>query len=292
MATRRLLRYSALLFGALPAFASGQMAPDDAAGCYDLFLGSWLPAEPGGDSMYYALPTRMHLSVTHHEYAGDSSLPFTVTEAPGAMPSIHRYSGWGIEGDSLLMIFTTGFAGVSVRVAGLDTLRGTASTFSHGFGTFRRIATVEAPRVDCASTLEESRRAAYRYSPVVRLAEGDSLVLAGPVDASLVADRPTRMSVIVTDQPLPPYEECERVELWLREADTISSIRLHCAPGVDFEHILAKLHASLGSPTHRSVIGARPSAAWSSRLIVIQLLGGVPGGDRGAVISLRSPRHD
>ena len=273
-----------------PAAASGQT--ERVLGCYDLYLGTWAPNDPGGDSIYYAPPTRVLLTADSGAGLGHTPRGYALLAAPSAMPSLHQYSWWTFSGDSILMHWSSGFSGVNLRLAGGDTLRGVARTFSDVVPGPRFTAEVVAPRVECTAPITEiGRRLAYRLSPVVRLESGDSLVLDGTVDSTLVASRLAPGSLVVRGRALAPYDGAARLEVVTRQDGTVWSIRMRYPSGVGFDRLLSQLTQSLGSPTSGPRMVPRPSATWSSRLLYISLSENLTSNDAGLVVSVTSQRR-
>jgi hypothetical protein len=260
-------------------------------GCYDIILGSWSPADPGGDSIYYAPPTRVRLTTEPGKRLGGAPHGYAVTPTPGAMPSLHEYSWWVLNGDSVAIHWTTGFSGVSVRLAGQDTLRGAARTLTDVVSGPIYATDVSAPRVDCSGPLDETRQLRHRFPPIVHLTDGDSLVLDGSVNSALVLSRPSARSLFVRGTPHPPYDGANQVEVWLREDDSIRAIRLHYAPGIGFDELLARLTGHLGAPTSSPRTPPRRVAIWSSRLLYISVSENLPSNDSGLIISVHSQRR-
>lgn len=272
---------------------AAQQVEQRVLGCYDVDVGRWEPPELTGDSIYFMPPTRMRLTMDT-----TSRVPYrvggrVVEAAPGAMPSLHSTGRWDILGaDSLAIVWGNGFAGVNVRFAIADTLRGMATTGTDVVGAQRHTAEVLAMPVACDAPVPESRRIRYRYSPVVRLESGDSIVLEQPVDSALIERRPSARSAFLRAAPLAPYAGADQVEISLREDGTIRDIRLHFGSDVDWGVLVSTLTSEYGLPTSGPHETPVRMAIWSSRLLSISIMGGRGGREGGPMVSLRSHRRE
>ncbi|MEX1183346.1 MAG: hypothetical protein WEF86_08925 [Gemmatimonadota bacterium] len=236
-------------------------------GCYDVDVGPWSPHEPS-DSIYYMPPARMQLSLAVSS-GGLLSQGYAVEPAPGAMPSIHRYSSWNAAGPgALTMSWSTGFAGMHVRLSGRDTLTGELRAFTDVVGVQRYTAGVRAVRVDCDAALDPSRRRAWRYPPIVRLASGDSLMLGTAPPAHLNV-LPGPSGYVLETSPLPPYHDAKSVTVHMRDG-VVSAVVLQYPDEVEFDTLLVRLTRELGPPTSVRQTDWR-WAAWSARLVSISV---------------------
>ena len=102
----------------------------DVVGCWELRMGAWRPALMlGPDERIVTPPSRILIDSTigTRPYERRNLL---VRPAPGATPSVHRYSWWNMgRADSIQLRWTTGFSGVNMSLDHQgDTLRGVAET--------------------------------------------------------------------------------------------------------------------------------------------------------------------
>ena len=113
-----------------PVAAKPLVVWPNVVGCWELRLGAWSPALMlGGDERIITPPSRVLIDSTvgTRPYERRNLL---LRPAPGAAPSVHRYSWWNMgRGDSIQLRWTTGFSGVNMSLAHEgDTLRGLAAT--------------------------------------------------------------------------------------------------------------------------------------------------------------------
>jgi hypothetical protein len=102
----------------------------DVVGCWDVRMGAWAPALMlGPDERIVTPPSRVLIDSTigTRPYERRNLL---LRPAPGAAPSVHRYSWWNMgRADSIQLRWTTGFSGVNMSLEHRgDTLRGVAET--------------------------------------------------------------------------------------------------------------------------------------------------------------------
>ena len=149
-------------------------------GCWELRMGAWSPQLMlGGDERVVTPPSRVLIDSTigTRPYERRNLL---LRPAPGAAPSVHRYSWWNMgRGDSIQLRWTTGFSGVNMLLAHEgDTLRGIAET-TWDFDRQVQQANVTMWRVACdaaAPTLAgDSLRRNVPFNPSMHVAERGSL---------------------------------------------------------------------------------------------------------------------
>ena len=149
----------------------------DVVGCWELRMGAWSPTIMlGPDERIVTPPSRVLIDSTigTRPYERRNLL---LRPAPGAAPSVHRYSWWNMgRADSIQLRWTTGFSGVNMSLEHEgDTLRGVAET-TWDFDRQVQHADVTMWRVGCDAA-----------APVLA---GDSLHRNIPFSASMhVAER-------------------------------------------------------------------------------------------------------
>ncbi|HZO18034.1 MAG TPA: hypothetical protein VFB46_03530 [Gemmatimonadaceae bacterium] len=152
----------------------------DVVGCWELRMGAWRPTLAlGNDERIVTPPSRVLIDSTvgTRPYERRNLL---VRPAPGATPSVHRYSWWNMgQGDSIQLRWTTGFSGVNMSLSHEgDTLRGQAET-TWDFDRQVQTADVVMWRVRCdadAPTLAgDSLRRNVPFNPSMHVAERGSL---------------------------------------------------------------------------------------------------------------------
>lgn len=128
------------------------LTQESVAGCYDVHLGDWASKlEVVGDSLLTSLPSRVLLENSPSPYKGDQER-LSMRAAPRALPSVHPITYWVVDGDSVRVLWSTAFGGISatVRDEG-ESLVGQAESFS-GFGSEVQNARLSLTPIDCAST--------------------------------------------------------------------------------------------------------------------------------------------
>lgn len=263
----RLALHSSIVTTALLLASSAAAQTEQSlVGCYDIRLEPWAPQSPGGDSTYYAPPPRVQLSVGGGRGLGGQVRDNAVEPAPGAMPSVHGMRTWSLIGsDSIRVVLSTGFSGLSLRLAIADTLHGYAETFTDVVPGPKFTARARAIPVSCEAPLLEENRIGFRFSPAVRFADSDSLVIDSPLSPRLDS---ARAGPHIVGRPLEPYSGAERTEVALRPDGTLRSIRIYYPAAMSFDVLVQQLIAAHGVPTS-SYDDRTRMRLWSSRLLTI-----------------------
>ena len=163
-----------------PAAPTPLAAWPDVVGCWELRMSAWHPALMlGADERIITPPSRVLIDSTigTRPYERRNLL---LRPAPGAAPSVHRYSWWNMgRGDSIQLRWTTGFSGINMSLSHEgDTLRGFAET-DWDFDRQRQQAAVTAWRVQCeakAPTLAgDSLGRNIPFNPSMHVAERGSM---------------------------------------------------------------------------------------------------------------------
>ena len=162
---------------AAPAVAPSPLASwPDVVGCWELRMGAWRPALMlGPDERIVTPPSRVLIDSTigTRPYERRNLL---LRPAPGATPSVHRYSWWNMgRADSIQLRWTTGFSGVNMSLDHEgDTLRGVAETtwdferqVQHADVTMWRVACDAAAPVLAGDSLRRN----VPFSPSMHVAE-------------------------------------------------------------------------------------------------------------------------
>ena len=150
--TRILIVSSCLCFGATRMIAQRfdtVSVVRRVAGCWTVTMSTYAPPMVlRGDSVYSKPPRRIELDSMRGAgpFARDG---WALSPARGVPLSVHRFSYFHpIAGDSLELVWTSGFSGLTIRAAiSADTLRGVARTF-WDFGRPEQLAPVVLTR-DC-----------------------------------------------------------------------------------------------------------------------------------------------
>lgn len=148
-------------------------------GCWELRMDAWQPTLMlGADERIITPPSRVLIdsAIGTRPYERRNML---LRPAPGAAPSVHRYSWWNLgRGDSVQLRWTTGFSGVNMSLAlARDTLRGYANT-QWDFQRTPQQAEVTGWRVPCDQgpiLAGDSLQRNIPFSPSMHVAERGSL---------------------------------------------------------------------------------------------------------------------
>ena len=165
-----------IVVAAPPVAASPLASWPDVVGCWELRMGAWRPALMlGPDERIVTPPSRVLIDSTigTRPYERRNLL---LRPAPGATPSVHRYSWWNMgRADSIQLRWTTGFSGVNMSLDHEgDTLRGTAETtwdferqVQHADVTMWRVACDAAAPVLAGDSLRRN----VPFNPSMHVAE-------------------------------------------------------------------------------------------------------------------------
>jgi len=250
-----LLRLATVLFMAyvsvVPTSLLAQDLTSSAFGCYDVEIGTWVPAlEMGLDSLTLAPPSRVVMdTIQNPPGQGSFSRYHQLRVPPGALPSVHSYSGWIAQGDS-------------IRLAWSDLLHGFAAEVREVPGGFsgRAHSMWDSPR-EPQSAPFHLKRVSCESTPLVSLED------QRPIPSSiLVADGP-RLELGETFAPGPDWEVRIRrvfilndveveglgrvrfVEAKVREDGELFSISVYLPFDSDFDAHAARLMEEIGVPS-------------------------------------------
>ena len=260
---------SVLVTLVLVGWTEAQAQTSRYAGCYDVYLGTWSPGPLPSDSIHYLPPTRVQLSERPADDFSGRTRGNGIDAAPGAMPSIHRHIWWNIIADSVQLTWSTGFAGITARVGGSETLRGRGRRFVDVVPSGSYTVPIELARIDCGAPVPEERREHYRFSPTVMLLNGAELTLDSIPREDRAIERLTDRSILVHSGALPPYDGTDRIEVRLNADGSIRAVHLRYPEPVRFSEAVSALKAQFGEPT--SVRATPLWATWSSRLMYVSV---------------------
>ena len=214
--------------------------------CYNVAISEW-PADSdyGGDSLEVAPPPRVRV---HGARSSGDTTPGIIAELPGVMPSVHSHASWRyIVPDSLMMVWSTGYGGVVLRLGGRpDSLKGSAESFFDYRGG--HMTGAMATLVDCSAEIPEGARAVRRFHVGVPLASGDTLIVGGRLSPTLDLDSTRTARVQVREVPVGAFRRATSVTV-----DTVGSIITFII--IDYPHtvsvaeLAAELEAVIGPPT-------------------------------------------
>lgn len=271
-------------------------AQDSLTGCYDLELGPWtsdIPSE--SDSLYVTPPPRIRLDSAQGRGLGDRPQNFALTPAPGALPSLHRYSWWKwTSPDSIELAWTTGLSGLRMHLAVEGSvLSGIAETF-WDFTRERQRAQAVATPVACDSALPEEERMSYRFPRGIGFEDADSVLLGLPLPRTGldVEEEDGRIYEVhrVRGRFAAPFEEAESARVAVDpEEGAVRRIRVRYPEGEDYDRIIERMVAAFGQPTNRwsrELDSGYVSwmTSWSGRLVSIGAYGGRNDRERAVTV--------
>lgn len=189
---------AALLTAALGHAPLGAQEPTtDLTGCYDIKVGDWLapervpgqPAHPPpdetADSATFEIPPRIQFAGVFRDFYGRLTSRTRIMVPEGALPSEHGFMSGALVGDSLLLGFNDGFAGVWGKLA--PSGNGWAGIVSTHIDTSIRSnrRPVELTPVSCDSPPPVSIDAMRPLTRSVELEGGAVIDLGSPLPESL-----------------------------------------------------------------------------------------------------------
>lgn len=256
------LLFSAFLALPHPTRAQG-LRPAEVRGCWDLQFGAWdpPPAQPL-DTLRYLPPPRVELDTVPLSESGPESQSFIARPAPNSRGTRHRFSGWRIEGDSILAGWSTGYVGVRLHL-GLegDNLLGYAETFSDAYqpgdGDYR--ARVTAVRIPC-STAPDFPDAGSRFVlRSITLESGESIELGKPLpDRDLIESRRNNRTFVIRGPARGVFAGASEIRVEEARSGVIREIRLLFPPGTSAEELRTGLEEVMGGkgnlPSGNSVL--------------------------------------
>ena len=231
-----------IVFATVPL--SAQERPTELTGCYDVTVGDWyvvkeagldwlkvpLPDEEGGDSITYEIPPRIEFEGPFSGLS-DPATPRTEIILPeGVLPSTHRFKYGYVSGDSLNLLFSTGYAGVTATLGRSgDRWVGIARTFVDIEPHQVNARPIDLISVSCDSPPSASIDAMLPITRSVELEGGLAITLGEPLPEALETTAARRNTVTVTGRTTGLFAGAESVEaevgargvthIWLYYAD-------------------------------------------------------------------------
>lgn len=280
---------------------SAQEPTTELTGCHDLIVGDWFvlmygddgPEAPllhqRGDSLDFELPSRIEFAGSYSRT--DPEHPWTRIVVPGgALPSIHHHSIARFAGHLLHISFSTGHAGMDIRlVRSMEGWSGMATTFVDYSGEQVNARAVTLIPASCASPPPVSIDAMRPLARSVELEGGLVIILDRPLPESVLIEafpgRPGRFHVAGRTTALFGSTDSIRIEMGKSrsspDVEVVYYIELFY-PKDYFEVLAARLRDVFGSPTPGTAF------SWHNRVTRMDLLDYVSrdGGRRLAVLQL------
>lgn len=242
------------------------------ASCYDLAIGPWPDGSHiEGDSLTFAPPPRVMMD-TLSTYRGPVSAGMVLREAPGTIPSVHPFSYWQLNRDSVDLVWSTGFAGLSARLAiSADSLHGIVRTFSDALHLPPLEARITALPVRCDEEPPVSLESQRRVPTGLTLRDGGSVRLGqylGEVEQARVGE--DRRTARLTEPLARPFTSVPDVQLMADTEGRIGILRFPLPTASDWDAVVRSITAEFGRPnsraSHRAEDIESETLEWSNRM--------------------------
>ena len=239
---------SLILAGALSPEASGQSV----AGCYDVEIGEWTPPPSGGDSLYFAPPSRVVLdTLSVPNFRRGYSI---LRVAPGALPSIHPLSGWVSQGDSIRLEWSRNLNGLTAVVGEVPGgYRGEARSVWHCFREVRT-ASFGLRKATCDSRPPVVLQDQRPLAPPISISDGPRMELMkaftpGPEWKPRELEELAATVYSLNDVQVQSLGLARSIEVTVSGNRDLHPINIHLASDFDFDASVLRLTDELGPPT-------------------------------------------
>lgn len=274
----------------IPGPGAGQgLTPEQVLGCYDIQLGPWdQPDSLTFDSLRYQPPPRVEFDTVAFDPRSADTGPFLVRPAPGSRASRHRFTLWGIEGDSIRASWTTGFVGLSVTMVPEDgVLRGYALTVTDVEGSRRYRAEVVASPVSCSAPPEFPASESQWVVRKVDLGTGASVVLGEPLpEERHVSGKSSEFGYVFHGPAQGLFEGAILVKARVPGHEVVTQIRMEFPATMTLETLVERLEAEMGHAGIRHDVGGMVLVSWED---VTATLSVASSGDQ-LTVNLWDPR--
>lgn len=249
------------------ATTQAEQESTELTGCYDVTEGNWVveetppgedaylvPSEQGYDSVEYQIPPRI-------QFAGPSARQPSATRVvvpEGALPTPHRYTTGEIIGDSLFLVFSTGYVGVRAALARSGTgWSGAARTWVDHTPQQVNARPVELTRVPCDSPPPVSSDVMRAIPRTVELESGLAITLGEPLPGSLEITAPepdsvqrvsVRLPVGIVDRTRGLFGTTRDISVDLTQDGLVWRIRLWYSGAEDHATLEARLRSWYAEP--------------------------------------------
>lgn len=278
-----------------------QEPTSELTGCYDITVGDWIVEEPAPgqsprsppnetiDSATYEIPPRIEFAGTFRDFDGRLTSRTRIVIPEGALPSVHGFMSGALVGDTLVLRFNTGFAGVWGKLAqSRNGWVGIVSThIDTGVQSNRR--PVELTQVSCDSPPPASIDAMRPIARSVELEGGAVIALGKPLPESLeMAPGQLRYFRVVgrTTGLFGTTDSISVLAGWDQEVVRIVLVY----PVDDYERLAARFRDVLGS-SRGPWLGREPSLHWRNRITYLDLSHARVGTTRVALVESRLRAH-
>ena len=287
-----------LASGAWSVSASAQVTEADLLGCYDVNAsGEWRldasnPDSPyseraaevlAGDSVFYVMPPRIRLAGP----LADAGGAWEIVVPEGAMPTRHRFMRYGVQDDTLMLSFSTGYSGAVARLGATEEVAwmGHVRTFDDYTG-LRWSRRIDLASVPCDAPPPVPSSVIRPVPRTVQLVGGATIALGEPLPESLETSRRRSGALTVIGRTEGLFATTDSIAVAVGEAPgRIGRIQLIYLDPDMSSVIEARLTEAFGPPTRGG--GMDPAGIeWRNRVSRVWL-------SRGArfTVNLRDYRY-
>jgi len=208
-----------------------QEPPTELTGCYDITAKDLLTDDLVGSGLEHEIPRRIEFAGPFRGWDASDTSSTQIVVPEGALPSVHRWMTGEIAGDSLNLLFSTGYGGVEATLGWTgDRWVGTARTFRDFGPPFKFDAgPIELVPVSCDLPPPVSIDAMLPITRSVELEGGLAITLGEPLPEALETTPARRNTVTVTGRTTGLFAGAESIEvvigdrrvthIWLYYAD-------------------------------------------------------------------------
>ncbi len=220
----------------------------------------------------------------------------SLTVAPNALPSVHGLTGWRLEGNTVVVSWSTGYAGLRARLLPADGLWiGEAESFwDFPRERQRRRLTLSPVACDAPLTITESDQKFVPRS--LRLSNGTELTLLDPYNPNERWERrPGKRSRWIYRESIDRVGPTEEIRISPDRQDRLQVIVARLHSDTDFVALVERLAAWLGPPsgtaTHSWAEVESESVGWRNRTTSLSLMRSRRIGEEWHVTVLLSERR-
>ena len=260
---------------------SAQERSGELTGCYDITVGDWIVDEPAPgqpprplphetiDSATYEIPPRIEFAGAFRDFDGRLTSRTRIVIPEGALPSVHGFMSGALVGDTLLLGFNDGFAGVWGKLApSRNGWMGIVSThIDTGAQSNRR--PVELTQVGCDSPPPVSIDAMRPLARSVELEGGAVIALGKPLPESLEMAPGQQLLFRVVGRTTGLFGTTDAISVLVGWDQEVVRIIL-TYPVDDYERLAARFRDVFGS-SRGPWLTSEPSLHWSNRITYLDL---------------------
>lgn len=246
-----------------------QEPPDSLTGCHDITARDLLTDDKVGTGFEDEIPRRIEFAGPFRGWDASDTLRTEIVVPEGALPSVHTIMWGQIIGDSLHVVFSTGYGGVSA-VLGWTGGRwvGSAQTFVDYGPPFEFDAgPIEITPVSCDSPPPVPVDVMLPIARTVELEGGLVITLGEPLPEAL-GRTPERFSMNVTGRTTGLFAGTDSIAVGVVERWGVTQIRLHYTDPGAYSSVETRLRRAYGVPEEVEWGGARFSNPVTSLMLI------------------------